>query len=68
MTAYSAEKLRAEPKARPSAVRGQLRFTPRAATPAKEAEVWVVRARVGAAERVGLELSDRARWLVGPLR
>jgi hypothetical protein len=68
VTAYGAEKLRGEPKARSTAVRGQQRFTPRSATPAKEAEVWVVRARVGAAERVGLELSDRARWLVGPLR
>jgi hypothetical protein len=66
VTAYSAEKLRAEPRARTSSP-GQ-RFTPRASTPPKEAEVWVVRTRVGAGERVGLELSDRARWLVGPLR
>jgi hypothetical protein len=68
VTAYSAEKLRAAPKARASTLRNQQGFTPRVATPAKEAEVWVVRARVGAAERVGLELSDRARWLVGPIR
>jgi hypothetical protein len=66
VTPYSAEKLRAAPRPR-SATQG-LRFAPRASTPAKEAEIWVVRARVGAAERVGLELSDRARWLVGPLR
>ncbi len=66
VTAYGVEKLRAEPRAR-APRRGQ-QYLPRAATPAKEAEVWVVRVRVGAAERVGLELSDRARWLVGPLR
>jgi hypothetical protein len=66
VTAYGAEKLRAEPRPR-SSTRGQ-KFAPRASTPPKEAEVWVVRARVGAGERVGLELSDRARWLVGPVR
>lgn len=66
VTPYSAEKLRAEPRTR-SAAQGQ-RFTPRTVAPAKEAEVWVVRTRVGAGERVGLELSDRARWLVGPVR
>jgi hypothetical protein len=66
VTPYGPEKLRAEPRPR-SATRGQ-RFTPRASTPPKEAEVWVVRTRVSAGERVGLELSDRARWLVGPLR
>jgi hypothetical protein len=66
VTAYGAEKLRAEPRPR-SSTRG-LQFTPRTATPPKEAEVWVVRTRVTAGERVGLELSDRARWLVGPVR
>ena len=63
---YSAEALRGEPKPR-QAGRGQ-RFLPRATTPAKEAELWVTRVRVVAAERVGLQLTDRARWLAGPLR
>lgn len=63
---YAAETLRGEPKPR-QAGRGQ-RFLPRAATPAKEAELWVSRVRVVATERVGLELTDRARWLAGPLR
>jgi hypothetical protein len=66
VTAYGGQKLRAEPRPRSSAS-GQ-KFLPRATTPPKEAEVWVVRVRVGAAERVGLELSDRTRWLVGPVR
>jgi hypothetical protein len=63
---YAAEKLRAEAKPR-AAARGQ-RFLPRVATPAKEAELWVTRVRVVAAERVGLQLTDRTRWLTGPLR
>jgi len=63
---YGTEKLRGEPRPRQPR-RGQ-RFLLPAAAPAKEAELWVVRARVGAAERVGLELTDRARWLAGPIR
>jgi hypothetical protein len=63
---YAAEKLRAQPRPRQSG-RAQS-FLPRAAGPAKEVELWVTRIRVVAAERVGLELTDRARWLVGPLR
>jgi hypothetical protein len=63
---YGTEKLRGEPRPRQPG-RGQ-RFLPPVAAPAKEAELWVVRARVGAAERVGLELTDRARWLAGPIR
>jgi hypothetical protein len=63
---YSAEKLRGEPRARQPG-RGQ-RFLSRTAPQAKEAEIWVIRARVGAAERVGLDLTDRARWLAGPIR
>jgi hypothetical protein len=43
-------------------------FLPRTAGPAKEAEVWVSRVRVVTGERVGLELTDRARWMVGPVR
>jgi hypothetical protein len=63
---YAAERLRSESKPRQTG-RG-LRFLPRVVTPAKEAELWVTRVRVVAAERVGLELTDRARWLAGPLR
>jgi len=63
---YAAEKLRAESKPR-AAARGQ-RFLPRVSTPAKEAELWVTRVRVVAAERAGLQLTDRTRWLTGPLR
>ncbi len=63
---YSAEKLRAEPRPRQTS-RNQ-NFLPRAAGPAKEAALWVTRVRVVAGDRVGLNLTDRARWLVGPLR
>jgi hypothetical protein len=63
---YGAEKLRGQPAPR-QAARSQ-RFLPRAAPPAKEAELWMTRVRVVAGERVGLQLTDRARWLVGPLR
>ncbi len=63
---YAAEKLRAAPRSRQTS-RTQ-HFLPRAAGPVKEAELWVTRVRVVAGERVGLNLTDRARWLVGPLR
>jgi hypothetical protein len=66
VTAYAAEALRAQPKTRQTS--RTRNFLPRAAGPAKEAELWVTRVRVGAGERVGLSLTDRARWLVGPLR
>lgn len=63
---YAAAKLRAEP--RPRQTSRTQHFLPRATGPAKEAELWVTRVRVVAGERVGLSLTDRARWLVGPLR
>jgi hypothetical protein len=66
VTAYAAEALRAQPKARQTS--RTRNFLPRAGLPAKEAELWVTRVRVVAGERVGLSLTDRARWLVGPLR
>ena len=44
------------------------RFLPRATGPAKEAEFWITRIRVIAGERLGLELTDRARWMAGPVR
>ena len=63
---YAAEKLRAAPKARQS-TRTQ-GFLPRAIGPAKEVELWVTRIHVVKGERVALDLTDRARWLVGPIR
>jgi len=63
---YGTEKLRSEPKLRQPG-RAQ-RFLPRATGPAKEAEFWITRIRVVAGERVGLELTDRARWMAGPVR
>jgi hypothetical protein len=64
IAAYGGQRLRAPPQ---QSGRGR-GFLPRATGPAREAEIWVVRVRVGAAERVGLELTDRARWLAGPVR
>jgi hypothetical protein len=63
---YSAEKLRAEPKPKQSS-RTQS-FLPRVAGAPREVELWVTRVRVVAGARVALHLTDRARWLVGPLR
>jgi hypothetical protein len=66
VSAYDSEKLRSEPKPRQSG-RG-MRFLPSSSTPPREAEMWVTRVRVVAAERIGLVLTDRARWLAGPVR
>ena len=63
---YAAEKLRAAPKPRQS-TRTQ-GFLPRTIGPAKEVELWVTRIHVVKGERVALDLTDRARWLVGPIR
>jgi hypothetical protein len=63
---YGTEKLRSEPKLKQPS-RAQ-RFLPRATGPAKEAEFWITRIRVIAGERLGLELTDRARWMAGPVR
>ena len=65
VSAYAGQKLRAAPRQQAGSGRG---FLPRATGPAKETEIWVARVRVGAAERVGIELTDRARWLAGPVR
>jgi hypothetical protein len=63
---YAAEKLRAAPKPKPSSrTQG---FMPRATGPAKEVEIWVTRIHVVKDERLALDLTDRARWLVGPIR
>ena len=66
VSSYTAERLRADPGPRQSK-RAQ-NFLPRAGLPPKEAELWVTRVRVVPGERVGLNLTDRSRWLVGPLR
>jgi hypothetical protein len=43
-------------------------FLPRTVTPAREAEVWVAPVRVTPGERTRLFLTDRGRFLVGPIR
>jgi hypothetical protein len=43
-------------------------FLPRTRAAAREAEVWVERVRVPADARVRLWLTDRGRFMVGPLR
>lgn len=43
-------------------------FLTRPPAPVKEAEVWVSRVRVGAGERSRLLLTDRSRFMVGPVR
>jgi hypothetical protein len=63
---YNAEKLRAAPKPRQS-TRTQ-GFLPRTTGPAKEVQLWVTRIHIVQGERVALDLTDRARWLVGPIR
>jgi hypothetical protein len=63
---YGTEKLRSDPKPRQAAK--PQRFLPRATGPAREGEFWISRIRVVAGERIGLELSDRARWMTGPVR
>ena len=65
VSAYGSEKLRKAPRPEPSG--RSLRFLPRSSTPPKEAEIWLTRVRVVPAERLGLDLTDRARWLAGPL-
>ena len=65
VSSYEGQRFRSPPKQQPGAGRG---FLPRATGPAREAEIWVARVRVGATERVGLEITDRARWLAGPVR
>jgi hypothetical protein len=65
VSAYSGQKVRSTPRQQPGSGRG---FLGRATGPAKEAEIWLTRVRVGPAERVGVEFTDRARWLAGPVR
>jgi len=45
------------------------RFLPRAGgEPTQEADIWVVRVEVRPGERVRTLLTDRSRWMSGPLR
>jgi hypothetical protein len=43
-------------------------FLTRPSTPAREAEVWVTRVRVPPGDRARAMLTDRTRFMVGPLR
>ena len=43
-------------------------FLPQSSTPAQEAEVWVVRVRLAPGERARVMLTDRGRFMVGPVR
>jgi hypothetical protein len=69
LTPYSQPK---EPRTRKSPQKrggGELGgFLTRPSTPAKEAEVWVSRVRVGPDDRARALLTDRTRFMVGPLR
>lgn len=47
---------------------GDSTFLPSPVGPAKEAEVWVTRVSVTAGQGVRLLLTDRARFMVGPVR
>lgn len=67
VTSYRASAGRPE-SARRSASGREPRFLPKAGTPAKEAEIWLSRVRVLPGARVHVLLTDRARWLTGPLR
>jgi hypothetical protein len=42
-------------------------FLPSAASPTKESEVWLTTVRVPPESRTALFLTDRARWMVGPV-
>jgi hypothetical protein len=66
LSPYSAGRARRE-ELRPS--RGRERFSgSEVSAPAQEAEIWLERVRVGPGDRARLFWSDRARWLVGPVR
>jgi hypothetical protein len=53
---------------RPRRGQGGDTFLPQDRRPAKEVEVWVSRVRVGPGDRARLALTDRSRFLVGPVR
>jgi hypothetical protein len=42
-------------------------FLPSATSPTKEGEVWLATVRLTASGRTALVLTDRARWMVGPV-
>jgi hypothetical protein len=66
---YSAPR-RPPPSSRASSTTGTLRdgFLERERPQAKAAEVWVVRVRVSSDQPARLLLTDRARFMVGPIR
>ncbi len=66
LTEYTGPRARRDP--RRSGSPGGETFLSRSQTPAKEAEVWLARVRVGPGERVRVWLTDRGRFMVGPLR
>jgi hypothetical protein len=69
ITPYRAVQTRRPTQPRPR--RGQApgdTFLPQERRPAKEVEVWVSRVRIGPGERARLALTDRSRFLVGPMR
>jgi hypothetical protein len=63
-TPYGGQRLRADAKPRPPSQR----FLSRQGGPAKEMEIWMARVRVEPEGRARVFLTDRARWLVGPIR
>jgi hypothetical protein len=69
LTEYTALAARAPRESRraPSPGRDST-FLPRPQAAAREAEIWLQRVRVPADERVRLWLTDRGRFMVGPLR
>jgi hypothetical protein len=65
---YTSPRAQRESPRRPPAPGREPAFVPRPAKPAKQAEVWVARVRVEPEERVRLWLTDRSRYMVGPIR
>jgi hypothetical protein len=64
---YAAPHAQREPRRGASPGRDST-FLPRPQTPTKEAEIWLVRVRVDPDTRVRVWLTDRGRFMVGPLR
>jgi hypothetical protein len=66
VTPYSPSRGHQEAK-KPSPSRAKS-FLPTPSVAFKEAEVWLTRVRVPPGDRTALLLTDRARWMVGPVR
>jgi hypothetical protein len=67
VTPYTAARREGRAPRTPKAGRDST-FLPQPARPAKDAEVWVVRVRVGPGERARVALTDRGRFMAGPVR